>query len=320
MFSNFFLSRPTAEDKVEIDPASVMMGRPDTYPKIKTLAKQLWELTGDGKKKGLPGNQEYILFEESMYLCVHTFEKSSGGRTTEVHIWCGDGVGEAAAEDAQLFARKVARENNCKLELLKQGKETPNFIQALGGIMITRRGPSSRFNSSAQYMLCGRRHMGQIAFDEVDLSISSLCSGFTYIISGMNGKLFLWQGRGSTADEIGCARLIGMDIGPTGEIEEVSEGQEPSSFFESFPGQEKAVPPSADYWQLKPKHEKYSCRLYRIDHELGQWFGASFFSRRGASSPVSRPNDTVQEIEPFCQRDLDPAHIYVLDAFFEIFV
>ncbi|EFR03985.1 hypothetical protein MGYG_06989 [Nannizzia gypsea CBS 118893] len=320
MFSNFFLSRPTAEDKVEIDPASVMMSRPGTYPKIKTLAKQVWELAGDGKRKDLPGNQEYILFDESMYLCVHTFEKSSGGRATEVHLWCGDGVGEAAAEDTQLFARKVAREHNCKLELLKQGKETPNFIQALGGIMITRRGPSSRSNSSTQYMLCGRRHMGQIAFDEVDLSISNLCSGFTYIISGKNGKLFLWQGRGSTADEIGCARLIGMDIGLTGEIEEVAEGQEPSSFFESFPGQEKAVFPSADYWQLKPKHEKYSCRLYRIDHELGQWFGASFFNRRGASSPVSRPNDTVQEIEPFCQRDLDPAHIYVLDAFFEIYV
>ncbi|OAL71972.1 hypothetical protein A7D00_4004 [Trichophyton violaceum] len=320
MFSNFFLNRPTAEDKVEIDPAPVMMGKPEAYPKTTTLAKHVWELTGDGKRKDLPGNQEYILFDESMYLCVHTFEKSSGGRATEVHLWCGDGVGEATTEDAQLFARKVAREHNCKLELLKQGKETPNFIQALGGIMITRRGPSSRSGSSAQYMLCGRRHMGQIAFDEVDLSISNLCSGFTYIISGKNDKLFLWQGRGSTADEIGCARLIGMGIGPTGEIEEVAEGEEPSSFFESFPGQEKAVPPSADYWQLKPKHDKYSCRLYRIDHELGQWFGASFFNRRGASSPVSRPNDTVQEIEPFCQRDLDPAHIYVLDAFFEIYV
>ncbi|KAM5447895.1 hypothetical protein MaudCBS49596_005690 [Microsporum audouinii] len=322
IFSSFFLSRPTAEDKVEIDPQSVMMGRPETFPKIKTLAKQVWELTGDGKRKDLPANQEYILFDESMYICVHNFEKPTGSKATEVHLWCGDGVSEATAEDAQLFARKVAREHNCKLELLKQGKETPNFMQALGGIMITRRGPSSRSGSSAQYMLCGRRHMGQIAFDEVDLSISNLCSGFTYIISGKNGKLFLWQGQGSTADEIGCARLIGMDIGPTGEIEEVAEGQEPSSFFESFPGpsQGKAVPPSADYWQLKPKHEKYACRLYRIDHELGQWFGASFFNRRAASSPVSRPNDTVQEIEPFCQRDLDPAHIYVLDAFFEIFV
>ncbi|KAK2867808.1 hypothetical protein FQN49_003449 [Arthroderma sp. PD_2] len=322
IFSNFFLSRPSADDKVEIDPQSIMMARSESFPKIKTLSKQVWELTGDGKRRDLPSNQEYILFDESMYLCVHTFEKPAGGKATEVHLWCGDGVSEATAEDAQLFARKVAREHNCKLELLKQGKETPNFMQALGGIMITRRGPSSRSDSSALYMLCGRRHMGQISFDEVDLALSNLCSGFTYIISGKNGKLFLWQGRGSTADEVGCARLIGMDIGLTGEIEEVAEGQEPSSFFESFPsaGRGTKVPPSADYWQLKPKHEKYYCRLYRIDHELGQWFGASFFNRRGASSPVSRPNDTVQEIEPFCQRDLDPAHIYVLDAFFEIFV
>jgi len=163
--------------------------------------------------------------------------------------------------------------------------------------------------------------MGQIAFDEVNLSSSSLCSGYPYIISAKFGKLYLWQGRGSAADELGCARLIGMDLGLTGEIEEVAEGKEPKSFFDAFPDSGKpAKYPSADHWRLKPNHNKYCCRLFRIDHEQGQRFGSGFWNLRGASSPVIRPNDTVQEIEPFCQRDLEPGHIYVLDAFFEIFV
>ncbi|KLJ05977.1 hypothetical protein EMPG_10590 [Blastomyces silverae] len=321
VFSSFFDAMPKASDKVEVDPQSVLMSRPDVYPKISTISKQIWEITGDGKRKDLPANQGYILFEQSMYLCVHVFDVAGGSKTTQVHLWCGDEVAEAAIEDAQLFARKVARENSCKLELVKQGKEAPSFIQALGGIIITRRGSGSRTNSSAMYMLCGRRHMGQIAFDEVDLAASSLCSGYPYLISAKFGKLYLWQGRGSTADELGCARLIGMDLGLTGEIEEVIEGKEPPGFFETFPDTfQPAAGQTADHWQLKPTNGKYCCRLYRVDYELGQRFGSGFWSRRGTSSPVTRPNDIVQEIEPFCQRDLDPNHIHILDTFFEIFV
>ncbi|EQL37887.1 hypothetical protein BDFG_00917 [Blastomyces dermatitidis ATCC 26199] len=321
VFSSFFDAMPKASDKVEVDPQSVLMSRPDVYPKISTISKQIWEITGDGKRKDLPANQGYILFEQSMYLCVHVFDVAGGSKTTQVHLWCGDEVAEAAIEDAQLFARKVARENSCKLELVKQGKEAPSFIQALGGIIITRRGSGSRTNSSAMYMLCGRRHMGQIAFDEVDLAASSLCSGYPYLISAKFGKLYLWQGRGSTADELGCARLIGMDLGLTGEIEEVIEGKEPPGFFETFPDTfQPTAGQTADHWKLKPTNGKYCCRLYRIDYELGQRFGSGFWSRRGTSSPVTRPNDIVQEIEPFCQRDLDPNYIHILDTFFEIFV
>lgn len=318
VISDFFNTLPKSSDRVNIDPQLILTAKTDN-PKTRTIKKQIWEITGDGKRQDLPVNQEYILFEGSMYLCVHTFE-CNGGNKTEVYLWCGDEVGEAAIDDAQLFARKVARENGCKLELLRQGKETASFIQALGGIIITRRGSSSRSNSSALYMLCGRRHLGQIAFDEVDFSRRSLCSGFPFVISAKFGKLYLWKGKGSGADEIGGARLIGMDLGLTGEIEEVSEGEEPESFFEVFPDYKETVShQTADHWHLKPHHDKYRCRLLRVDHELGQRVG--FWNRRGgSSSPVTRPNDTVQEIEPFCQKDLRTKDIYILDAFFDLYV
>ncbi|KAL1963634.1 hypothetical protein VTN77DRAFT_7955 [Rasamsonia byssochlamydoides] len=318
VISYFFNTLPRSSDRVNIDPQLILTAEPDN-PKTRTIRKQIWEITGDGKKHDLPVNQEYILFEGSMYLCVHVFESNDANKT-EVYLWCGDEVGDAAIDDAQLFARKVARENGCKLEILKQGKETANFIQALGGIIITRRGTSSRSNSSSVYMLCGRRHLGQIAFDEVDFSRRNLCSGFPFVISARFGKLYLWKGKGSGADEIGGARLIGMDLGLTGEIEEVSEGNEPESFFDVFPDSKETVSyQTSGHWHLKPSHEKYRCRLLRVDHELGQRVG--FWNLRGgSSSPVTRPNDTVQEIEPFCQKDLRSKDIYVLDAFFEIYV
>jgi hypothetical protein len=317
VISQFFGTPPKSSDRVDIDPQLILTSEIDN-PKTRTMRKQIWEITGDGKKQDLPVNQEYILFEGSMYVCIHNFEYEGGNRT-EAYLWLGDEVSEAAMEDAQLFARRVARENGARLELVRQGKEPATFIEALGGIIITRRGSSSRSSSSALYMLCGRRHLGQIAFDEVDLSRCNLCSGFPFVISAKFGKLYLWKGKGSGADEIGSARLIGMDLGLTGEIEEIVEGEEPASFFEVFSDGKIAQPPSSTgHWHMKSKHEKYRSRLLRVDHILGQKGG--FWNRRGSSSPVTRPNDTVEEIEPFCQKDLRPRDIYVLDAFFEIYV
>ncbi|GAB1208746.1 hypothetical protein APSETT445_007501 [Aspergillus pseudonomiae] len=318
--SGFFKTFPNSRDSMNID-AQLMLTSKNENQKIRTLRMQMWEITGDGKKQDLPVNQEYILYEGSMYLCVHLFEADAGARS-EAHLWCGDDVPDAAIDDAQSFSKKVAKENGCKLEVIKQGKETARFIQALGGILITRRGLSSRSSSSAFFMLCGRKHLGQMVFDEVNFSRQSLCPGYPFVISAMFGKVYLWKGKGSAAEEVGAARLIGMDLGLTGEFEEVAEGEEPESFFECFPQYgESGDYMRPDYWRLKPNHACYRPRLLRIDHELGQQRPAGFWLRRpGSASPVIRPNDTVQEIEPFYQKDIKANGIYVLDTFFEIYV
>lgn len=318
MIAVFFKNYPNPRDRMDIDPQLMLQGKADDS-RIRTVKRQIWEITGAGKRQELPINQEYVLYEGSMYLCVHLFE-TQGGSGTEVYLWCGDDVPEGSLEDAQLFARKVARENSCKLQVIRQGKEQVRFIQALGGIIITRRGSGSRHTSSALYMLCGRKHLGQMAFDEVDYSLRHLCSGFPYVISAPFGKLYLWKGKGSGPEETGAARLISMDLGLTGEFEEVEEGKEPESFFDVFAGSREANPHlSSDYWQVKPKYDHFGTRLLRVDHELGQ--PHRFWMRRpGSGSPVVRPNDTVQEVEPFRYKDLTEKGVYVLDTFFEIYV
>lgn len=315
--SNFFKTFPRTSDRVDIDPQLMLAGNNDGS-RIRTLKKQIWEITGEGNKQDLPVNQEYILYEGAMYLCVHSFEEAGTPRS-EVQLWCGDDVWGGAVDSALPFARKIARENGCRLETVSQGKEPARFIQALGGILITRRGSSSRSSSSAIFMLCGRKHLGQMVFDEVDFSPQNLCTGYPFVISAMFGKVYLWNGKGSSAEEVGAARLIGMDLGLTGEFEEVAEGEEPDSFYEAFPQHRD----TGDYmrsedWLLKPAHEHFRLRFFRVDHGLGQ---RSFWMRRpGSSSPVIRPNDTLQEIESFSQKDLSPKGIYILDAFFEIYV
>ncbi|KAL4934388.1 putative gelsolin repeat protein [Aspergillus undulatus] len=316
--SGFFKTFPRSSDRVDIDPQLMLTDNKNDGSGMRTLKKQIWEITGEGNKQDLPVNQEYILYEGALYLCVHIFEEDGSARS-EVQLWCGDDVWGGAVDSALPFARKVARDNSCKLEIISQGKEPARFIQALGGILITRRGSSSRSSSSAIFMLCGRKHLGQMVFDEVDFSPQKLCTGFPFVISAMFGKVYLWKGKGSSAEEIGAARLIGMDLGLTGEFEEVAEGEESDSFYEVFPQHKEAGDyMRSDDWLKKPAHDHYRIRLLRVDHELGQ---RSFWIRRpGSSSPVIRPNDTVQEIEPFSQKDLSPKGIYILDTFFEIYV
>ena len=336
LFANIFDEYPTLSSNTNVDAQTAVTSRAsdDNSQKIKTLRKQISEVTSNGKSIPVPSQQEHILFEESLYLCTHIFGTPSGQRMSEVYLWCGDSVSSASVEDAQLFAKKVAKDTNGQLTVLKQGKETTNFFQALGGIVITRRGSSRRAASSkssgAGYMLCGRQHVGQIAFDEVDYSPQSLCTGFPYIVYTPSGKLYLWKGVGSGVDELGCARLIGMDLGLTGDIEEIDEGREPDAFWKTFAEGKRNIATSAgtspQYWHLKPSCEKYSTRLFATDSEAPRPKSSSGFMSWGriGSAPSNDANAAsalqVNEIMPFAQSDLVDGGVFVLDTFFEVFV
>ncbi|KAI4112177.1 MAG: hypothetical protein LQ339_000185 [Xanthoria mediterranea] len=330
LFAELFDESPNNDLKVNIDTPGVLSRRTAVSEanRIRTLRKQLWEVTAGGKLISVPSDQSHILFKESLYICHHVFGSLSGTRNTEVYLWCGDGVATSAVEDAQIFARKEAKDHGGKLIVLAQGKETANFFQALGGIAITRHGQSDR--ASRRYMLCGRRHMGQIAFDEVDFSPESLCKGFPYLVSSGSGKLHLWKGSGSGVDELGCARLIGMDLGVRGEIEEVEDGREPDTFWKCFPGGRPEALKGRDtsiskHWQLKPSCERYATRLYRVGIEAPRPKSSSGFmwGRRG-SAPASEENAAfnaqIKEIAPFAQSDIFNDGVFVLDTFFELFV
>ena len=335
LFASVFDEHPSFKRNINVDTQAVLDSRSssDSSLKITTLRKQIFEITENGKSVPVPSQGEHILFEGCLYLCTHVFGTVAGTRTTEVYLWCGDGVPSSLIEDAQLFAKKAAKDNNGKLIVIKQGKETTNFFQALGGIVITRRGSSRRLESSggtaATYILCGRQHVGQIAFDEVEFSPRALCSGFPYIVSTRSGKLYLWKGSGSGAYELGCARLIGMDLGLTGDFEEIDEGQEPEAFWQSFPGEKRndivATAESTWHWRLKPSCEKYTTRLYRTDVEAPRPKSGSGFmqwGRRGSAPADTNAGTTAQirEIAPFAQSDLMDDGVFVLDAFFEIFM
>jgi hypothetical protein len=353
MFADFFDEAPVTEGQLpdNIDTMYTLKSPPlDLGPsgKIRTLRKQIQEVTGDGRLTAVPVQEEHILFQDSMYLCTHVYDDARGVRHTNVYLWAGNGVAEPTLEDVQLFAKNHARQNQGTLLVIRQGQETPNFFEALGGIVITRRGAKP---AAKEFMLCGRRHLGHLAFDEVDFSLKSLCSAFPYLVSTSAGKVFLWKGRGCSAEELSGARLMGMDLAPTGDYNEIDEGAEPPSFLNNtfpppqVPAKGPAIPRSADHWRYKATSDKYRVRLYKIEQTTGQPAGwgqalqvsSSFFApllrRPSWNAAEQRPQTPltpktpqgvvkteVKEIMPFSQRDLEPENVYVLDAFFEMYM
>jgi len=362
IFADVFDEAPITNGRLpdHIDTAHVLKSPPlvmGPAGKIRTLRKHIQEVNGDGRLSPVPQHEEHVLFQESMYICTHVYDNSKNARLTDVYLWAGNGVAESNVEDAQLFAKNHARQNQANLIILRQGQEPPNFFEALGGIVITRRGTNP---ASKEFMLCGRRHLGHLAFDEVDFSLKTLCSAFPYLISTAAGKVLLWKGRGCSAEELSGARLMGMDLAPTGDFTEIDEGSEPQSFLNIFPPSNvpvkgPAIPRSADHWRYKATSDKYHVRLFKVEQstsaQSGSWGSAlqvsssSFLApllRRpswngvavGANNSEQTPlapqtpvNATssniktdIKEIMPFSQRDLEPENIYVLDAFFEMYI
>lgn len=340
LFAEIFDETSSSKHKISINTQAVLdsCSSRDSSAKIKTLRKQIFEIAENGKLVPVPTHQEHILFDRSNYLCSHVFGNHAGQRTTEVYLWHGDAAPASAVENALVVAKKFAKDHSGKLVVLEQGKETANFFQALGGIVITRRGSAGLMGAATgsrdRYILCGRQHVGQIAFDEVDYSLQSFCKGFPYIVCTPSGKLFLWKGSGSGADELGCARLIGMDLGLTGEIEEIDEGREPDAFWEALsgsgPDRAKVSKASGQHWQLKPSCENYTTRLFNVNFGVqrpksasGFIQGAMQWGRRGsapANDPDTAKTANINEVNPFAQSDLVDDGVFVLDTFFEVFV
>ncbi|RDW83218.1 hypothetical protein BP5796_04709 [Coleophoma crateriformis] len=313
LLENFFVDRK-APPPYKVDTTRVLSSRPVQGQVVKSLQSAMYQLLADGKKQLVPSHQERFLFEGNMYLCIHCFETSAGKKLTEAYFWVGDDVPTATADMTNNFAQKEAKAAGAKLLKLQQGKETSEFIQALGGIIVVRRGSANKYDSLAPHILCGRSFFGQIAFDEVDFTAASLCSGFVYLISAPNGKAYLWKGKGCGIDELSCARLLGMDFGLTGEIEEVEDGSEPTSFLDLF-GFGAQIPKSADHWRLKPNYSKYCGRLFCASGSGKAQARTSFGSQLFGSAV-----EQIVEVSPFNQADISPSNIYILDAFFEIYV
>lgn len=298
---------------------------------MKSSRKTVSVVYPDGSFQALLPQEEYTLFDESVFVCTNVFTNAKGVKTSQVFMWIGDAAFGATADAANVHAKRLAREIGATAVVtIRQGQESPSFLQAFGGILITRR--QSRETATKQYMLCGRKHLGHIVFDEVDFGVDSLRAGYVYLVSYpttiQETKLYLWKGSGCSIEELSAARLAAMDLSETGDIIEVSGGAEFSSFLKIFgPSTTKSdIPMPSDLWKQKAvAPDLFKVRLFKIQQtETKNNLIASLWSRRPSwnrLSPARAPSVTLEDfkveakhISPFTQTQMQAEGIYLLDA------
>jgi len=282
--NSFFKDPESLNIKMDVDISKLFPSRKTQEEKLEMVKLDVWEVTVEGKVQAVEPGKQHILFDQNMYMCLHIFERSPGDKDAEFYLWSGNQVSPAAVDDAQIFAKKMASENDAIMvsisptarfessksndfkTIIQQGHETSGFLNALGGILITRRG-NSKSASAGPYILCGRSLYDGIVFDEEDLRSISLCSGFPFLISS-GGGVYLWKGIGSSPKELAYARKVATDL-TTGDVEDVDEGSEPQALLDLLQDgiTEKAA---AGYWVMKPSYDSYTTRLFKCDMQSEQ--------------------------------------------------
>lgn len=316
-----------------IDTRAVISSAPAASSGAKTIRKTMDEVAADGSMWRLPAREDYTLFDGSVYICTHVCGAQGGSRRTELLIWAGSAATEPEVSAAQSAAKTLSKSiGAASIQFVRQWHETAGFLEAMGDVLITRRG--RRRGSPKQFMLCGRKHLGHVVFDEVGFGLGSLCSAYAYLIlypvTLQEAKLYLWKGSACSTEEIGAARLAGNDLLETGEIIEVDESGEFPSFLKAFgPGITKASIPkcSALLRNKALSADRFAVRLFRVQQcETKPGLFANIFTRRpswGSRSPASAEEGLkveAKEISPFTQSDLEAEGIYLLDAFVGLYV
>jgi len=83
-------------------------------------------------------------------------------------------------------------------------------------------------------------------------------------------------------------------------------------------GNETKIFKSADHWRLKPNYPKYCARLFCADPASKSQVCSTFLTYIKFSWLIATLQ--ITELHPFSQSSLSPSQIYILDAFFEIYV
>lgn len=334
---------PYSAEALDIDVQSMLTPNSEGDTSVRNTKVIVQEIKADGKTTPLAAQQQHILYDNRMYIITHTFESTKCPKGAEAWLWIGHEVAPSAVEDVQIFTKRAVKAASAgrsisSVSSVHQFRETTALFQALGGIVITRQGQSSRngINAKDSYVLCGRPYGNFYAFDEIDLANQPLCSAFTYMAvqphESRPGKIHLWKGAGSGPEAVGSARLTAMDLHPEYEIIE-HDGQQLTSEAKEVFGSHCVNLVSA------PRSQP---RLFRVDTPQTRRPSSALFAMFTGSRPSAdngRPSSTssaasatspsdkaakvsITECIPPSQADfLDkPASVFVVDALDRILI
>jgi hypothetical protein len=233
-------------------------------PKIRDkerLFVQAWSIMSRVKHVSLPNTEEHVLYEKDMHAFLYMFNDEPGALEPNAikFLWVGRNCTLGEKEGME-FVRLMG-DQHADTQVIRQGHETPLFMRALGGVIVTRTGSRRALDSIEDELFCVRQCLGGISIDQVAFRKGEFCSGFSYVVK-KDGKVFAWHGNGSLSEEIAAARRFAGEISP--HVKEMMEADPSGSseLWKYFDDREYA---SADFWRRKYDLNGFSPILYVIE-------------------------------------------------------
>eukprot|EP00160_Parvularia_atlantis_P018659 Unigene7012_Nuclearia_a/m.21477 Unigene7012_Nuclearia_a/g.21477 ORF Unigene7012_Nuclearia_a/g.21477 Unigene7012_Nuclearia_a/m.21477 type:complete len:434 (+) Unigene7012_Nuclearia_a:433-1734(+) len=220
-----------------------------------------------------------------------------------MYFWLGRDGKLSEQGTSALLAIELDRQYGAPQVRVPQGSEPPDFVAIFGNRMIVRTGTRSTYDNDAValFQLRGSRDNAVKAEQAPRATAATLNTGDSFVLCTPK-KVYVWHGLGSFDYQEDAALDLANDLAHGREVKEVTEKDEPADFWAALGGKAEYCT-SQDLRQTKRKEqETFRLRLYKM----------SFTGGSG--------NPTADEVEFFGQRDLSPEGVYIVDAFFELYV
>jgi hypothetical protein len=281
LFGNLLRS-PSAPSKpkypsIEIIPASLQTKIVDK----ERLFVQAWSIVSRVKHVSLSNTEEHILYEKDMHAFLYMFNEEAGASEPSAikFLWVGREC-KLSEKEGMEFVRLMG-DQNADTHVIRQGQETPLFVRALGGLIVTRSGTRRKLDCVEDALYCVRGCLGGISIDQVPFQKKEFCSGFSFVVK-KDGKVFMWHGNGSLSEEIAAARRFAVEIGS--QATETMES-DPAGCGELWKWFDESTYACGDFWRRKYDLNGFTPTLYVV--EASKVFEFSMGLMVGAS------NDTV---------------------------
>jgi hypothetical protein len=225
------------------------------------LFVQAWSIVSRVKHVSLPNTEENILYSGDMHAFLYMFNDEPGAAEPSAikFLWVGRDC-KLGEKEGMEFIRLMG-DQNADTHVIHQGQESPLFMRALGGVMVSRIGSRRALDAVEDSLFCVRQCLGGISVDQVAFRKGEFCSGFSYIVK-KDGDVYVWHGNGSLSEEIAAARRFAGDI--SSQVKEMMEADPEgcTMLWKCFDDQEYA---SGEFWRRKYNLNGFNPMLYLLE-------------------------------------------------------
>ncbi|KAF8893984.1 hypothetical protein BD779DRAFT_1467564 [Infundibulicybe gibba] len=256
---------------------------------ISTISVDVMSIMGNSATT-VAQNTHIFYDTEILAIVNRSKSKSTGLAGTAVWVWIGRKSNLGEKEERKL--EEIAKRYGTAARRVRQHSESIQLIQILGGRAVTLelRKYCHAFSEISRY--------GDY-YDEHDLGIQSLCSGYSYCVTIL-GTVYVWHGCGSTLPERQAAmRYAARLISNAASIIELSQGENDNDeMFWMILGEDDFA--NADYWKWRKTSPIIDPTRWRLN-------------------PSQKASPLVP-IDSFLNEESPSRNVYILDCIWELFV